>query len=191
MTTYRPYFRPSRRSLLKGSGALLAGLAFLPRMALSEEEKKLNLYNYDTYIGATTLDDFEAATGIAPKMDLFADMDELFAKLKSGNPGYDAIVVANDYLERMVKANMMMPLDHAKIPNLANLDPAFTNPSFDPGRKHSIPYVWGTIGVGYRKSAVPNGIDSWKPPRIKTTTMSEDQPSGLWPPRARTTDTPA
>ncbi|HUR43324.1 MAG TPA: spermidine/putrescine ABC transporter substrate-binding protein, partial [Aestuariivirga sp.] len=120
-------------------------------------------YNYDTYIGKTTLADFEAATGIKAKMDLFADMDELFSKLKAGNPGYDAVVVANDYLERMVKAGMMMPLDHSKIPNMANIDPAFLNPNFDPGRKHSIPYQWGTIGIGYRKSAVGDvPVDSWK-----------------------------
>ena len=164
MTVFHPRFRPSRRSLLQGPGAMIAGISFLPRFSMAEEEKKVNLYNYDTYIGETTLDDFGAATGIESKMDLFADMDELFAKLKAGNPGYDAVVVANDYLERMVKAGMMMPLDHAKIPNMANIDPAFLNPSFDPGRKHSIPYMWGTIGIGYRKSAIEGGvIDSWKP----------------------------
>jgi hypothetical protein len=39
-------------------------------------------------------------------LDLFADNDELFAKLKGGNPGYDVIVPTNDNLERMIKANM-------------------------------------------------------------------------------------
>ena len=164
MTYYQPKFKTSRRSLLKGTGAMIAGLTFMPRFSLAEEEKKLNLYNYDTYIGETTLADFSTATSIETKMDLYADMDELFSKMKAGNPGYDAMVVSNDYLERMVKANMVTPLDHSKIPNMANIDPAFLNPSFDPGRKFSIPYMWGTIGVGFRKSAVEGGkIDSWKP----------------------------
>ena len=174
MSTFRPKFRPSRRSLLKGAGAFAMGVTVLPQFSLAqEEEKSLNLYNYDTYIGETTLADFEDATGIRPKMDLFADMDELFSKLKAGNPGYDAIVVANDYLERMVKANMVTPLDHSKIPNMANIDPDFLNPTFDPGRKFSIPYQWGTIGIGYRKSAM-NGVavDSWK------ILMDSDQFSG-------------
>ena len=85
-------------------------------------------------------------------MDLFADNDELFAKLKGGNPGYDVIVPTNDMLERMIKANMVIPLDHSKIPNMANIDKPFQDAAFDPGRKHSIPYMWGTLGVGYRKS---------------------------------------
>ncbi len=163
MSTYKPRFAPSRRSLLKGTGTMIAGITFLPRFSMAEEEKKLNLYNYDTYIGETTLADFKGATAIEPKMDLFADMDELFSKMKAGNPGYDAIVVANDYLERMIKANMVVPLDHSKIANMSNIDPAFLNPEFDPGRKFSIPYMWGTIGIGYRKSAIEGGvIDSWK-----------------------------
>lgn len=161
--TYVPKFSSTRRSLLKGTGAAFAAFSFGTRGAFAEEEKKLNLYNYDTYIGETTLADFNKTTGIETKLDLFADMDELFAKMKGGNPGYDAIVVANDYLERMIKANMVTPLDHSKIPNMSNIDPEFANPAFDPGRKFSIPYMWGTIGIGYRKSAVgEEKMDTWK-----------------------------
>ncbi len=163
MSHYHPKFTTSRRNLLKGTGAMFAGLTFLPRFSLAEEEKKLNLYNWDTYIGEHTLADFNKATGIETKMDLFADNDELFAKLKGGNPGYDVIVPTNDMLERMIKAGMVMPLDHSKIPNMANIDKPFQEAAFDPGRKHSIPYMWGTLGIGYRKSKVEGGVvDSWK-----------------------------
>jgi spermidine/putrescine transport system substrate-binding protein len=164
-------FRPSRRSLLKGSG-MFAALAFLPRNAMSEEEKKLTFYNYDTYIGENSLADFNKATGIEVKLDLFADGDELFTKLKAGNPGYDVIVPANNTLERLIKANAVVPLDHAKIPNIANVDPLFMNPSFDPGRKYSLPYMWGTVGIGYRKSKVEGTVDSW------TSVLSDEKNAG-------------
>jgi spermidine/putrescine transport system substrate-binding protein len=72
------------------------------------------------------------------------------------------IVPASDNLERMIKADMVIPLDHSKIPNMANIEEAFRDPSFDPGRKYSMPYTWGTIGIGYRKSAVKAAPDSWK-----------------------------
>ena len=161
MSTSKPRFRPTRRSFLYGTGALAAGLTVLPRFSLSQEEKRLNFYNWDTYIGETTLEDFQKATGIEVKMDLYADNDELFAKLREGNPGYDVIVPTNDYVERMIQANMLMPLDHSKIPNMKNIDKPFQEAEFDPGRKHSIPYMWGTLGIGYRKSKVDGTIDSW------------------------------
>ena len=161
MSTYRPRFSPSRRAVLKASGAFAVGLTFLPRFSMAEEEKKLNFYNWDTYIGENTLADFNAATGIEVKMDLYADNAELFAKLKEGNPGYDVIVPTNDYVERMITAGMLEELDHSKIPNMANIADAFKDAAFDPGRKHSLPYMWGTLGHGYRKSKVEDA-GSWK-----------------------------
>ena len=154
--------RTSRRAFLAGTGAAAAGLTILPGVGWSAEEAKLNFYNWDTYIGETTLDDFRKATGIEVKMDLFADNDELFAKLREGNPGYDVIVPTNDYVERLLAADMLEPLDHARIPNMANVTPVFLDAAFDPGRRHSLPYMWGTIGIGYRKSKVSAPPDSWK-----------------------------
>ncbi|MGI9481219.1 MAG: ABC transporter substrate-binding protein [Hyphomicrobiales bacterium] len=151
----------SRRQFLAGTGAVAAGLTFAPYGAFSAEEKKVNFYNWDTYIGETTLDDFNKATGIEAKMDLYADNDELFTKLKEGNPGYDVIVPTNDFVERMLKANMLEALDHDKIPNMSNIEKRFQDAKYDPGRKHSVPYMWGTICAGYRKSKVKDP-DSWK-----------------------------
>ncbi len=152
----------SRRKFLAGSGAIAAGLTFAPYKSFSAEEKKINFYNWDTYIGETTLDDFNSATGIEAKMDLFADNDELFAKLKEGNPGYDVIVPTNDYVERMITADMLVAIDHNKIPNFSNIEKSFQEATFDPGRKYSLPYMWGTIAMGYRKSKVSAAeADTW------------------------------
>lgn len=155
--------RLSRRSFLAGTGAVAAGLTFMPKAGFSAEEAMVNFYNWDTYIGEDTLSDFQSATGVEVKMDLFADNDELFAKFKEGNPGYDLIVPTNDYVERMIEADMLQPLDHSMIPNFkTNVDPNFQDAAFDPGRKFSMPYMWGTIGIGYRISAVSTPPTSWK-----------------------------
>jgi len=160
----------SRRSLLAGLGAAAAGLSFAglegcaPHAPVggNGEEAKLNLYNWDTYTGKTTLADFKAATGVQVKMSLFATNDELFSKLKAGNPGFDVIVPSNEYVTRMRISDMLMPLDHSKIPNRANLLPQFQNPAFDPGRRYSMPYTWLLLGIGYRKSKIDGVPDSWK-----------------------------
>ena len=141
-----------RRRFLSGSLAVAASLPVLGRRSYAQAPQ-VNIYNWDTYIGETTLEDFTDATGIAVRYDLYASNDELFAKLRGGNPGYDVIFPTNDYVERMIAAEMLLPLDHAKIPNLANIDPAFADPPFDRRLGHSAPYFWGTVGLGYRASA--------------------------------------
>jgi len=168
MTRARP--KTSRRSLLAGLGAAAAGISFsglegcAPRAPIGPngEERKLNLYNWDTYTGKTTLADFKAATGVAVNMSLFSTNDELFSKLKAGNPGFDVIVPSNEYVTRMRIAGLIQPLDLAKIPNRVNLLPNFQNPEFDPGRRWSMPYTWLCLGIGYRKSKVDGVPDSWK-----------------------------
>src|SRR6476619_2145284 len=155
----------SRRSILKGLGAAAGGISLLGKKspAWAEEEPKLNFYNWDTYTGETTLADFKKASGIDVNMSLFATNDELFAKLRAGNPGFDVIVPGSEFVERMIQAHLLEPLDHAKIPNIKNVSPEFINDApYDPGRKYSMPYTWLVIGIGYRKSKVKEVPDSWK-----------------------------
>jgi spermidine/putrescine transport system substrate-binding protein len=141
----------SRRSFLSGACTVAAVVPTFARRGFGQSQQ-VNIYNWDTYIGETTLEDFTDETGIAVRYDLYASNDELFAKLRSGNPGYDVIFPTNDYVERMIAADLLLPLEHAKLPNLANIERAFADPPFDPGLRHSAPYFWGTVGLGYRKS---------------------------------------
>ncbi len=160
-----------RRSILQGLGVAAVGITFGGLAGCREsgggtastgEEATLNFYNWDTYIGETTLDDFAASSGISVNMSLFATNDELFAKLRAGNPGFDVIVPSNDFVERMIQSELIQELDQTLIPNMANVDPTFIDVAYDPGRKFSMPYTWLALGIGYRKSAVSAVPDSWK-----------------------------
>ena len=168
----KPKSGRSRRSLLQQFGAAAIGITFgggaleacapKAKVGANGEELKLNFYNWDTYIGETTLADFKKASDIDVTMSLFSTNDELFAKLKAGNQGFDVIVPSNEFVTRMSEAGLIIPLDHSKIPNKANLLPEFQDASFDPGRKYSMPYTWLVMGIGYRKSKVQGVPDSWK-----------------------------
>lgn len=162
----------NRRSLLKGMGVAAVGLTFTGALAgcgekeakklANGEEGSLNLYNWDDYMGETTLEDFKGAADVDVKMDLFDTNDTLFAKFRAGNPGYDLIVPSNDFVERMVQADMLEKIDKAQLPNFKNIAPEFVDVDYDMGRQYSVPYTWLTLGIGYRKSKVQGIPDSWK-----------------------------
>jgi spermidine/putrescine transport system substrate-binding protein len=158
--------RLTRRGLLAGLGSAAVGFTLAGCSGGSEtatgSDNRLNFYTWDTYIGETTLADFEKASGIRVQTSYFATNDELFAKLKAGNPGYDVIVPSNEFVTRMRQANMLQPLDRAAIPNFRNIAPEFVGLDYDPEPKHSMPYTWLVLGIGYRKSRVNGTPDSWK-----------------------------
>src|SRR5690606_24795560 len=116
----RPAFsRFSRRNFLKGAGIAAVGVSFgASRRGWAAEEAKLNVYNWDTYIGETTLSTFTDKTGIEVQYDLYANNEELFAKLQAGNPGYDVIFPSDYMVATMIGRNMLEPIDHSKIPNM-------------------------------------------------------------------------
>ena len=98
------------------------GVALAPGLVWGAEEKKLNVYNWDTYIGEDTIRNFTKQTGIKVKYDLFANNEEMFAKLKEGNPGFDVIFPSDYMVETMTALNMLVPLNHKKIPNIKNIE---------------------------------------------------------------------
>jgi spermidine/putrescine transport system substrate-binding protein len=158
----------SRRSILQQFGAAAVGISLAPALEACSRggagQRVVNFYNWDTYIGSTTLADFEHTTHVPVHMSLFATNDELFARLRAGNPGFDVIVPSNEFVTRMSQAQMIQPLDHSKIPNMANLLPEFQDAAFDRGRRFSMPYTWLTEGIAWNKTRVPAGFrpDSWK-----------------------------
>lgn len=116
--------------------------------------EKLYLYNWDNYIAPQVLKDFRREFGVRVIEDKFSSNEELLAKLQAGGGGYD-VIVPSDYAVRiMIRQKLLAPLDHSRIPNLKNLHPRFRNPSYDPAQRYSVPYLWGTSGIGYSRRAV-------------------------------------
>jgi putrescine transport system substrate-binding protein len=136
--------------------------------APAAEEKVLHVYNWSDYIAEDTIANFEKQTGIKVTYDVFDSNDVVETKLLTGNSGYDVVVPSASFLERQIKAGVFRPLDTAKLPNLKNMDPDIMQrvALHDPKNTHSIPYLWGTTGIGYNEAQVkkimPDApVDSW------------------------------
>ena len=145
-----PRIRPPSRSAFRGRSPPPA-----------EEEKVLNVYNWDTYIAEDTIPNFEKQFGVKVNYDLFDNEEELYATISAGNPGYDVIVPADYMVEIMIAEDLLEPLNLDNIPNLKNVDEAFLDPPYDPGNRYSVPYQWGTLGIGYNIKATGEEITSW------------------------------
>lgn len=160
------------RKLLFAMG--VAALAAAPMMVMAQdaelepwacpegfEGQTLSVYNWSTYVAEDTISNFEALCGVTVNYDVFGNNEEVIARLRQGNPGYD-IVVPTDYAVTILAAEgLLEELDQANIPNLANVTETLLDQPFDPGNVFSVPYQWGTIGIGYNVNAFPDGITSW------------------------------
>jgi spermidine/putrescine transport system substrate-binding protein len=121
----------------------------------------LSVYNWTTYIADTTIADFEAACGVRVIYDTYPSDDDMLARMRQGNPGYDIAVPSDRIVAIMIEEDLLLPLERGRLPNWVHLDPTFLDLDFDPGNRFSVPYQWGTLGIGYHVGRVGFVIESW------------------------------
>ncbi len=124
----------------------------------------VNLYNWTDYIDPELLDKFEAETGIEVILDTFDSNETLLAKLQSGATGYDIIMPSDYMVEQMIGLGMLQEVDVASFPNGKYIAPEFMDVYFDPGRKFTGPYMYGTTGIACNTKLEPEceNIKSWE-----------------------------
>jgi len=126
--------------------------------SFARDRGQVVVYNWSEYIPQDVLDDFTRETGIRVVYSTFESNEAMFARLKLlRGRSYDVVVPSTYFVEIMRRDKLIQPLDHAKLPNLVNLDPTLLNKGYDPGNRYSIPYMWGATGLAYNTRHVPEG----------------------------------
>ena len=139
---------------------LVIGCGFL-FFTSRKEQVVLNVYNWGMNIADGSEDTMDIIAefenrypGIKVNYSTYESNEVLYSKLKNGGISVDVIIPSDYMIERMIKEEMLLPLDFGNIPNFRHVDAQFRNPSFDPENKYSIPYTWGTVGILYNTKYV-------------------------------------
>ncbi len=136
----------------------LLSLVFISGPAMAEG--KLNIYNWFDYLPQELIDKFSAEYDVEVTMDTYDSNESLLAKLKSGVTGYD-IAVPGDYMVQiLIEEGMLEQVNASEFENFINMDPNFIDVYFDPGRKYSVPYQWGTTGFMVDTAVYDGDIDT-------------------------------
>ncbi len=129
--------------------------------ALNFVDKKpvstVHMLNWADYINPASLDNFEKETNIRIVHEVFTNSTETKDLLHQGSDKYDVMVQAGAQMRQVLEEKSAVEtLDRAKIPNAEFLDPAALSYTdvLDPNNSHSVPYMWGTVGLGVNKEKV-------------------------------------
>src|SRR5688572_13261638 len=87
--------------------------------------KHVELNVLANYIPPELIDNFQEETHIAIKLDTVADATKK----------YDVMMLPEQAIDAMVKANRLAPLEQNTLANFANVLPEFKDQPFDPGNK--------------------------------------------------------
>ncbi len=159
----------SRRLLAVLAGVLVVVIALgailgrsAGRRAQQEAVEKygssvLKVYMPGEYIGEDVIGNFENEFGVKVIMENFDSNEMMYTKLQAGD-SYDVLIPSDYMIERLMKNDMLQPLDLSRIPNIENLDDAVRGMDFDPENAWSMPYFWGSVGLVYNHENVPDEL---------------------------------
>ena len=126
---------------------LTATALLLASTGLASAEGTLQLFNWGNYTSPELLEKFEKETGIKVTVTDYDSNDTALAKIEAGGHGFDLVVPSANYVQIFVEKGLVQELDLTKLPSHGNIAPEWQNVEWDAGRKYSIPWQWGSVGI--------------------------------------------
>ena len=139
---------------------LLLAALLLPSFAMAQEV--VNVFNCEDYIADEVLDLFEKETGIKVNYMNYTGNEDMLVSLYANPGAYDVVFPSEYCVERLLASGDLSEINYDNIPNAQYVLPSLRDPSYDPGNAHSVPYMWGTVGLLYNKKLTGGEITSWE-----------------------------
>ncbi len=136
-----------------------SALALMLATSTAHAEGKLSIYNWFEYMPKELLDKFSAEHGVEVTMDTYDSNESMLAALKAGKLGSYDVSVPGDYMVKiMASEELLDTFSKDELSNFGNIEPKWVDVSFDPGRKSSIPYQWGSTSFAVNRDAFSGDI---------------------------------
>lgn len=146
---------------MKIQSAIAAALVMLAGAV--QADGKLVVYNWAEYIPDGILADFEKETGIKVEYSTYENNEVMYSKLKiQKGKGYDIVVPSTYLVSKMRDEGLLQKVDKTKLSNFKNLMPDLLNKPYDPNNDYSVPYLWGSTGIGVNSEEIdPSTVSKW------------------------------
>ena len=146
---------------MKIQSAIAAALVMLAGAV--QADGKLVVYNWAEYIPDGVLADFEKETGIKVEYSTYENNEVMYSKLKiQKGKGYDIVVPSTYLVSKMRDEGLLQKVDKTKLNNFKNLMPDLLNKPYDPNNDYSVPYLWGSTGIGVNSEEIdPSTVSKW------------------------------
>jgi spermidine/putrescine transport system substrate-binding protein len=144
----------------KGKLAAL-GLALAASTGMAHAEGVLNIFNWGNYTSPEMIKKFEDTYKVKVSITDYDSNDTALAKIRQGGHGFDIAMPSQNYIPIWIEEGLVQEIDATQMENGKNIAEEWKNPPFDPGRKYSVPWALGTVGVVVNTDAYKGPADSW------------------------------
>ena len=122
----------------------------------TDPSKVVKVYNASEYIAEGVIEKFEAETGYKVIYSEFASNEDMYTKIKT--TAYDVLIPSDYMVDKLIREDLVQPLDYQNIPNYQYVDETFKSPYYDVNNQYSVPYMWSTVGILYNGDKITEPV---------------------------------
>jgi spermidine/putrescine transport system substrate-binding protein len=113
----------------------------------AKAEGELNIYNWGDYTSPELIKKFEETYKVKVTVTDYDSNDTALAKVRAGGHGFDIVVPSASVIPIWIKEGLLLETRPDQMENFKNVDPRWVDVAFDPGRRYTVPWQWGTNGI--------------------------------------------
>jgi spermidine/putrescine transport system substrate-binding protein len=138
--------------------AVATAALLVPGQAMAAGE--LNIFNWGNYTNPELIKKFEEKYDVKVTVTDYDSNDTALAKVKAGGHGYDIVVPSASYVPIWIKEGLLIETRPDQMENFKNVADEWRDPSWDPGRKYTVPWQWGSVGITVDTSVYKGDINT-------------------------------
>lgn len=149
------------KKMISFLAVLVLVLGLVPAFA-GADENVVNVYNWYDYMDESVFDIFYEETGIRVNKVYFTTNEDMMIQLRVSPGAYDVVIPSDYCVERMIREGLIQKINFDNIPNVKYIMPDLLNPDYDPESAYTVPFMWGTVGILYNTTMVPDeATETW------------------------------
>lgn len=139
------------------AGAVAAVLLAAPA---AQAEGELHLFNWGDYTNPKLIEKFEEAHDVKVTITDYDSNSTALAKVKAGGHGFDIAVPSANYVKIFIEEGLALETRPDQMENFEHVAAEWRDPEWDPGRRYSVPWQWGSVGVVVDTEVYQGDIDT-------------------------------
>lgn len=140
--------------------ATAVGLALLATVGIARAEGELHIFNWGNYTNPDLIKKFEETHKVKVTVTDYDSNDTALAKVRQGGHGFDIVVPSGSVIPIWINDGLLLETNPNQMENFKNMDERWVDVPFDPGRKYTVPWQWGTTGVSVNTAVYKGDINT-------------------------------
>ncbi|SET06234.1 extracellular solute-binding protein [Oceanicella actignis] len=128
--------------------------------AAAHAEGALNIYNWGNYTNPELIKKFEQTYDVKVTITEYDSNTTALTKVEAGGHGFDIVVPSHSFVPIFIEKGLLLETRPDQMENFKNVDPVWVDVPWDPGRRYTVPWQWGSTGMAVNVDAYDGDINT-------------------------------